>query len=74
MKIKQVGSNMTELHMDDNTVVLFSYETPVACRLFGRYFKTVRYFSRTTTKHINNWLDGHAAHQDLQEVFDELVS
>jgi len=34
MKIKPVGSNMTELQLDD-VHVLFSYETPVAACIFG---------------------------------------
>ena len=30
MKLKQIGSNQTELIFNDGTHVLFSYETPVA--------------------------------------------
>ena len=38
MKIKPVGSNMTELQLDD-VHVLFSYETPVAACIFGEGFE-----------------------------------
>ena len=48
MKLKQIGSNMTELHLNNGTIVLFSYETPVAAftstfilpELNSRFIKT----------------------------------
>ena len=58
MKLKQIGSNQTEL-LINGTVVFFSYETPVAAMLpSGRYVKTSTKYSVTTTKHVNNWLKG----------------
>jgi hypothetical protein len=58
MRIKQLGPNQTELTMADNTVVLFSYETPVAALHAGRYVKTSQKWSATTSRHINKWLEG----------------
>ena len=40
MKIKPIASNMTELVLNDGTQVLFSYETPVAAWIKGKYYKT----------------------------------
>ncbi len=71
MKLKQLASNMTELDLGNGTIVLFSYETPVAMsRLvdkyntptldFGEYIqyvKTNKKWSNTTTRHIKKWLD-----------------
>ena len=56
MKLKQIGSNMTELDMGD-VQVFFSYETPVAARLTdGSLVRTNQWYSATTSKHINKWL------------------
>ena len=47
---------MTEIILGDKTI-LFSYQTPVAYHQFGvGYFKTSTYWSRTTSKHITQWL------------------
>jgi hypothetical protein len=59
MKIKKIGSNMTELHTDD-AVILFSYETPVAGlrKSDHEYLRTDLFWSVTTSRHINKWLSG----------------
>ncbi len=77
MNLKPIKANMTELHLMDipehGTVVLFSYETPVAAyTLKDGWVKTDQYYSRTTTKHINQWA-GKAANSRPQEFFNELV-
>lgn len=64
MKIKPIASNMTELRVNEN-IILFSYETPVAAWTAKRgYVKTNKYWSNTTSRHINKWLDG----SDVMEV------
>ena len=58
MKLKQIGSNMTELDLGF-AQVFFSYETPVAaCLIDGTLIRTEERYSATTTKHINKWLNG----------------
>ena len=58
MKIKQIASNMTELDLGF-AQVFFSYETPVAARLTdGTLVRTDQWYSATTSKHINKWLEG----------------
>ena len=58
MKLKQIGSNMTELDLGF-AQVFFSYETPVAaCLTDGTLVRTAERYSVTTTKHINKWLQG----------------
>jgi uncharacterized protein (UPF0371 family) len=60
---------MTELHLNNGTVVLFSYETPVAAALYEeqldskgnkyavhRYIKTSKKWSPTTSRHISKWI------------------
>lgn len=77
MKLKPITSNMTLLIVGDYEI-LFSYETPVAALHVGYYpglLVTEKYWSRTTSRHINKWLDGR---EDItkkpQEYFDNLVS
>ena len=60
MKLKQHGANQTQITLADGTVILFSYETPVAAFVPGTgYCRTDRHFSRTTSKHITQWLARH---------------
>lgn len=58
MKLKQVKNNMTEVSLTENVKVLFSYETPVAMydAETGYFHRTNKYWSRTTSKHINAWV------------------
>ena len=74
MKLKQLGSNMTELDMGF-AQVFFSYETPVAARLTdGSLVRTATKYSVTTTKHINKWLNGCEALTVPQERIDCLLT
>jgi len=55
MKLKQIGSNQTELDLGF-AQVFFSYETPVAaCLTDGTLVRTDQWYSATTTRHIKNW-------------------
>ena len=77
MKLKQVGSNMTEVECH-NSLVLFSYSTPVAARYMDakgntEYIKTNKKWSVTTSRHINKWLDGATAREVSQEFMDALA-
>ena len=48
---------MTEVETSEARV-LFSYRTPVAAYVFGRgYVKTEKWWSVTTSRHINKWLE-----------------
>lgn len=80
MNIKPLASNMTELELDNRTI-LFSYKTPVAALINenGNWhqYKTDKFWSRTTSRHINKWLAGFGypgAQYKPQEFFDNLVS
>lgn len=73
MKLTPIASNMTELRLNDGTMVLFSYRTPVACAVNGTFFRTSYKWSRTTSKHINKWLCGSKAEEKPQEYFDNIT-
>ena len=55
MKLKQLGSNQTELDMGD-VQVFFSYETPVSTLTDGGTATHTSMVRATTSKHINKWL------------------
>jgi hypothetical protein len=72
MRVRNVGSNMTELLINGYTV-LFSYETPVAALTPQGYVRTSHKWSQTTTRHINKWLDGMVADEMPQDFFYNLT-
>lgn len=79
IKLKQIGSNQTELHFDNvqhglPTIVLFSYDTPVAAHVAGvGNVRTTTKYSSTTTKHINRWLGKTTARPVSQKAIDSLL-
>ena len=57
MQLTPIASNMTEVETSEARV-LFSYRTPVAAYVFGRgYVRTEKWWSVTTSRHINKWMD-----------------
>ena len=58
MKLKKVGNNETEITLVDGSVVLYSYETPVAVvdRGARTIWRTDRRFSNTTSKHVSSFM------------------
>ena len=61
VKLQSFAVNRTLLSFDDGTEIYFSYETPVAGynpRL--GFVKTKQWYSSTTTRHINRYLNEYA--------------
>ena len=55
MQLTPIASNMTEVETSEARI-LFSYRTPVAAYIFGEGFvKTDKFWSVTTSRHINKW-------------------
>ena len=72
LKLRPLGPNQTELELD-NMLILFSYKTPVAAWVSGRgWLRTDTKYSKTTTKHINQWLDAAGTVVPQSEI-DNLV-
>lgn len=75
MKLNPLGANKTEVRFDDGCVVFFSYKTPVAALIPGKgYIRTKTRYSVTTSKHINQWLDGVKASEVEQSELDRLAN
>ena len=73
MQLTPIASNMTEIETD-SARVLFSYRTPVAAYVFGvGFIKTDKFWSVTTSRHINKWLDGGTPREVSQTYLDNLV-
>lgn len=74
MRLVKLGANVTEL-VNGNRSILISYETPVALHIEGiGYIVTEKKWSRTTSKHINQFLGGSEPYQvKPQEYFDNLL-
>lgn len=75
MNLVNLGSNMNELILG-NKSILISYETPVALHIEGMgYIVTEKKWSRTTSRHINKFLNGDKPYKtETQEFFDNLLS
>ena len=71
MKIENLGADKTALHLSNGTV-FFSYNTPVCARINGQWSRTEKKWSVTTSRHINQFLDGLSAETRPQEFFDNL--
>ena len=75
MKLNSLGANKTELSLADGTVIFFSYQTPVAAQLAaGGFVRTSQRWSNTTSKHINQWLDGAKAREVDQSELDAMAA
>ena len=73
MQLTPIASNMTEVETSEARI-LFSYRTPVAAYVFGDGFvRTEKWWSVTTSRHINKWIDGVPAKEVSQTYLDNLV-
>jgi hypothetical protein len=74
MKLKTFNKkNASLLVLDDKNEILFSYETPVAALYDGTAVVTSKRYSTTTSRHINEWLEGRDSIVQEQEWFDTLL-
>ena len=73
MKLNPIGANQNEVEINGNRI-LFSYRTPVAAWIDGRPYRTEKFWSVTTSKHINRWLDHDASTVKPQSFFDNLAA
>ena len=57
MKLTPIAANQNEVELTNGTQVFFSYKTPVAAYLPEKgYVRTDKFWSVTTSRHINKWL------------------
>ena len=73
MNLHPIAANQTELHLDNGTIVFFSYKTPVAACTADGFIRTNKFWSVTTSRHLNKCLDGRNYKEVDQEILEELV-
>ena len=75
LRLKQIGSNKTELtyrnENGEDISILFSYQTPVAGYDEHGAFRTDEKFSVTTSKHINQYLNGKDVGRVIPQAYIE---
>jgi hypothetical protein len=76
MKLTPIAANRNVISYNDGTEVFFSYSTPVAgySNELG-YIKTEQWYSSTTTRHINKYLEGKVlSYDDCKTVPQETIN
>ena len=74
MKLNPSAANQNEVVLNNGSTIFFSYRTPVAAYLPEKgYVRTEKFWSVTTSRHINKWLNGTNANEIAQEELNKLV-
>tara|TARA_R100000988_G_C3879205_1_gene107488 strand:- start:215 stop:496 length:282 start_codon:yes stop_codon:yes gene_type:complete len=73
MKLIPMGSNMNLTVINSDTELFFSYKTCVAGKIKGKYYRTNRWYSQTTTRHINKYL-GKLKYIEVEPSFFESIT
>ena len=76
MKLTPIAANQTEVSYNNGTQIFFSYRTPVAAYLPEKgYVRTEKFWSVTTSRHINKYLQGVTNVETIpQAVLDNLTN
>lgn len=74
LRLRQIGSNQNLLILKNGTQVFFSYETAVAVDTGDEILVTDKKFSVTTSKHINQFIDGRKARKVSQDEIENFLS
>ena len=77
MGIEQLYNGKATAVFANGGTVFFSYSTPVAVTVFGDNggrFVTDKFFSVTTSRHVNKWTAGYAFLKVSQEKIEELAA
>jgi hypothetical protein len=74
--LRNLGNNKVEIEYSDGTIVLYSYHTAVAACLGdgSGFVRTAKQWSRTTSKHISQWLGGAHAREVSQDELNEIAN
>ena len=73
MKLERLGTSKSLLTLSSGSEIFYSYNTPVAAKVSGELYKTKEYFSRTTSKHITQYLNGRYAHPVEQSFIQQIL-
>ena len=69
MRLQRQGKTSATVIDIGESQILYSYSTPVAAFVPGRgYLKTDRFYSVTTSRHVNKWIDGRSTTVPQSEI------
>ena len=73
--LRNLGSNKTLITFPNGLELYYSYSTCVCCYspLTKEFYRTSKKWSRTTTRHINEYLKGCEAVEKSQDYFDNIA-
>ena len=75
MKLQRQGKTSATVVGIGENEILYSYTTPVAALVPGQgYLRTNKYYSKTTSGHINKWLVGVLASVVSQAEIDRIAN
>jgi hypothetical protein len=74
MRLTEIGANQTLMTMENGTIVLFSYSSPVAAFIPGRgYVRSENLYGLAAIRHVNDWIKDKDCSIVEQSVIDDLV-
>ena len=73
MKLERLGNSKSLLTLASGSEFFYSYNTPVAAKVSGDLYRTKEYYSRTTSKHITQYLNGRKAEEVEQSFINQIV-
>ena len=73
MKLERLGASKSLLTLSSGSEIFYSYNTPVAAQVAGDFYKTKEYYSKTTSKHISQYLNGRDAEEVEQSFINQIV-
>ena len=69
MQLTPIAANQTEIETD-KARIFFSYRTPVAAYVYGEgYVRTEKWWSVTTSRHINKWLPENGTVKEVPQTY-----
>ena len=72
MQLTPIAANQTEIETD-KARVFFSYRTPVAAYVYGemggQFVRTKKWWSVTTSRHINKWLPENGTVKEVEQTY-----
>jgi len=76
LKLTPIAANQNEVELTNGTQIFFSYKTPVAAYLPEKgYVRTSKFWSVTTSRHINKWLQGVTNVEEIdQTILDNVAN
>tara|TARA_R100001126_G_C4822934_1_gene147658 strand:- start:314 stop:595 length:282 start_codon:yes stop_codon:yes gene_type:complete len=73
MKLIPLGSNQNLVIINNDTEIFYSYRTAVAGKIKNKYYRTNRWYSQTTTRHINKYLGKLIFHECDPSFFESIT-